>query len=163
MGSNRQVSMDMLSSLRCPVCGTSQVQFHSRVSLSLGSNTESTEVFICYDSHTFLLPLRALSHAHANTPIYASVMGNGSELMARGDAARASLHNVITELRAARAQSRRLWVEARQSGAEMVQASRTCHALLAECYEGIEVGAGLSDPVLYRTKPSRRTYPRIIQ
>jgi len=48
------------SRLICPLCQDTQVNFHSRLSVTFVGKAENSAIFVCSASHTFIVPFRTL-------------------------------------------------------------------------------------------------------
>ncbi len=82
--------------LACPVCADRDVQFHSEMSIMMGTHQERTGIYTCAQSHTFLVPLVTFRGARGKGVNSATV--STKELIVRHVAAVEKARSLIHDL-----------------------------------------------------------------
>ncbi len=115
--------------LVCPVCGDTDIAFHSETVLLFGSAEQKTSILTCKDSHIFLVPNCSLAQAHPRNGLSAgpAVVPDYAQML-QGEWQN-RMRTILKELRALMGKSRKLRNATLRENAEL---RRMRDALIAE-------------------------------
>jgi septal ring factor EnvC (AmiA/AmiB activator) len=150
--------------LACPICGDAKISVHSEAFFGSVTTPGKTLVFVCSESHTFLIPERSLRAARKNSRHQDRTESSIGELQSRADAAQSCLKSGSQRLGRLKAQLVELQAELRRTHAAMQVTHLRSRAILAECRESTQEGAKLSRLVEFGLHaPTRSAYELPIQ